>query len=1027
MALLTLYWSLDGILIISSLMVAAYFFMTRKFNHWSKRGISELPPTPFVGNFMDCLLSRKSGSAFVKDVYDYGEGLPFLGFYVFDKPYLLVRDPELVKYILVKDFNYFPDKYATADEKGDRFGYANVVLMKNPGWKSLRPKLSPAFTPGKLKQMFELMLAVADDLGKHLDSLHLEGDGKAVEFKDICANFTTDTIGITAFGLKLGSLENPKAPFREYGRKIFHSSFHRNMESLIISFSPQLAKYLKPKFFGKKATNFLRYVFCDVIEKRVDSGQKRNDLIDVLIEIRKTYKNDERLKDYKFDGDDLLAQAAILFAAGFETSSTTMSFTLYELALNPDVQKKLRAEIQDALEETGGKITYDMITTLPYLDMVISESLRKYPAVAYMDRMTLADYKVPNSDLVIEKGTPIFISIMGLHYDSRYFSNPEKFDPLRFTEEVKSTRPSFAFLPFGGGPRSCIGMRLGLMQSKLGIVQILKDYEVSPCEKTKIPIVLDPQGIITTALGGVQLNIRKIFKMALLTLYWSLDVILILSSLIVAAYLYVARKFNYWSKRGVKGIPPTPFVGNFMDCLLSRKSGLEFLRDLYDYGKGLPFLGFYVFDKPHLLVRDPELVKHVLVRDFDYFSDRYATTDEKNDRLGYASVVLMKNPGWKSLRPKLSPVFTPGKLKTMFDSMLAAADDLGKHLDSLHLEGDGKVVEFKEISANFITDMIGSIMYGLKIGALENPKAPFRKYGRKIFHSSVHRNMELLIISFLPQLVKYLKPMLFGKEATNFFRPLFWNVIEQRVDSGQKRNDLIDILIEIRKTYKNDEILKDYKFDGDDLVAQAIVLFIAGTETSSTAMSFTLHELAANPDVQKTLRAEIHDALAKTGGKITYDMITTLPYLDMVISESLRKYPSVAQLDRITLADYKVPNSDLVIEKGTPIFISIMGLHNDSRYFPNPEKFDPLRFTEEAKSTRPSSVYLPFGGGPHGCIGMRLGLIQSKLGVVQVLKDYEVSPCEKTKTLVVLDPRTIITTALGGVELNIRKITTAVD
>ena len=92
----------------------------------------------------------------------------------------------------------------------------------------------------------------------------------------------------------------------------------------------------------------------------------------------------KRLKDYKFDGDDLLAQAAILFAAGFETSSTTMSFTLYELALNPDVQKKLRAEIRDALEETGGKITYDMITTLPYLDMVISESLRKYPAVAYM-------------------------------------------------------------------------------------------------------------------------------------------------------------------------------------------------------------------------------------------------------------------------------------------------------------------------------------------------------------------------------------------------------------------------------------------------------------------------------------------------------------------------------------------------------------------------------------------------------------------------------------------------------------------
>ncbi|XP_033365841.1 cytochrome P450 6k1-like [Bombus vosnesenskii] len=215
------------------------------------------------------------------------------------------------------------------------------------------------------------------------------------------------------------------------------------------------------------------------------------------------------------------------------------------------------------------------------------------------------------------------------------------------------------------------------------------------------------------------------------------------------------------------------------------------------------------------------------------------------------------------------------------------------------------------------------------------------------------------------------------------------------------------------------------EFDGDDLVAQAAVFFIAGFETSATVISFTLHELALNPDVQETLRTEIDDALAKTDGKITYDMVMTLPYLDMVISETLRKYPPLAFLDRVTLADYKMPNSDLVLEKGIPIFISMMGLHKDPRYFPNPEKYDPLRFTEEAKRARPSFVYLPFGEGPHACIGLRLGLMQSKLGVVQVLKDYEVSPCEKTKTPVVLDPKGLTTISLGGLYLNIRKITTA--
>ena len=509
MALLTLYCALCGILIVSSLTVAAYLFLMWRYNYWSKRGIIQLKPTPFVGNFMDCLLLKKSSAQFLSDAYNYGEGFPLLGFYIFHKPCLLVRDPEFAKHVLVKDFEYFADRYATADENNDRLGYANMILMKNPAWKSLRPKMTPIFTPGKLKKMFVLMAMVADDLGKYLDSFHLEGDGKAMEFKDICASFATDIISGIAFGLKVGSLENPEAPFRECGRRIFDSNSERNMDFLTITFMPQLSKFLKPKFFGKKATNFLRSVFWDMIEQRDNSGQKRNDLIDVLTEIRETYKNDERLKNYRFDGEDLVAQAAIFFAAGFETSAATMSFTLYELALNTDIQKTLRAEIHDALEENDGKITYNMITTLPYLDMVISETLRKYPSVPNLNRVTLADYKVPDSDLVIQKGTPIFISIVALHYDSRYFPNPEKYDPLRFTEEAKSNRPSFAYLPFGGGPRGCIGMRLGLMQSKLGVVQILKDYEVSPCEKTKIPIVLDPNAVISTALGGVHLNIRK--------------------------------------------------------------------------------------------------------------------------------------------------------------------------------------------------------------------------------------------------------------------------------------------------------------------------------------------------------------------------------------------------------------------------------------------------------------------------------------------------------------------------------------
>ncbi|KZC14180.1 PREDICTED: cytochrome P450 6k1-like [Dufourea novaeangliae] len=508
MALITPYWGLDGILLFASLMVAAYMYATRKFKYWAKRDIMEIPPTPFIGNFTQCFFLKKSPAEFVKELYDASKGLRYMGFYIFDKPFFLVRDPELVKHVLVKDFNNFNDRYGSPDVS-DRLGYANLFMMKNPGWKLLRTKLTPIFTSGKLKKMFQLMALVANDLDDYLDSQKLE-NGKVMEVKDLCANFTTDMIGSTAFGLRVNSLKDNNAPFRQFGRKIFEYNAFRGFEFLTIFFMPHLTKYTGAKFFGKETSTFLRSVFWDVINQRIQSGEKRNDLIDLLIELKRNHESEGDLDGFQFSGDDLVAQAAVFFSGGFETSSTTMSFTLYELALNMDVQRTLRKEILQALEETSGKVTYDMVMTLPYLDKVVSETLRKYPPLAFLDRIAITDYKIPDSNLVLEKGTPVYISMMGMHYDPEYFPDPEKFDPLRFNEENKQKRPNFTYFPFGEGPHICIGMRLGLLQSKLGLVQMLSKYEVTPCEKTSIPMVLDPKGLTTTALGGIHLNVRKI-------------------------------------------------------------------------------------------------------------------------------------------------------------------------------------------------------------------------------------------------------------------------------------------------------------------------------------------------------------------------------------------------------------------------------------------------------------------------------------------------------------------------------------
>lgn len=190
MAFMTNYWGLDGIILLTTIMIVAYLYMTRKFNYWKKRGVLEVSPTPFVGNFTECVLLQKNPGYFMKDLYDRGKEMPYVGFYVFDKPCLLVRDRELIKNVLVKDFNYFHDRYSSPDSK-DRLGYANLFFIKNPAWKILRTKLTPVFTSGKLKKMFDLMLECAENLDVYLKSLGLDRKCRTIyEIRPYCRGIT---------------------------------------------------------------------------------------------------------------------------------------------------------------------------------------------------------------------------------------------------------------------------------------------------------------------------------------------------------------------------------------------------------------------------------------------------------------------------------------------------------------------------------------------------------------------------------------------------------------------------------------------------------------------------------------------------------------------------------------------------------------------------------------------------------------------------------------------------------------------
>lgn len=158
--------------------------------------------------------------------------------------------------------------------------------------------------------------------------------------------------------------------------------------------------------------------------------------------------------------DLIAAQVPIFFIAGFETSSSTLSFLSYQLAVD---QSKLREEIDEVLNQINRNVTYEELLKMKYLDQVVSETLRMYPPGYILTRVCSKNYLIPAKksyekvDLVIDKDTTILIPVIGVHMDPEYFPSPDRFDPDRFSEANKCNIVPGSFMPFGSGPRSCIG------------------------------------------------------------------------------------------------------------------------------------------------------------------------------------------------------------------------------------------------------------------------------------------------------------------------------------------------------------------------------------------------------------------------------------------------------------------------------------------------------------------------------------------------------------------------------------------
>ena len=278
--------------------------------------------------------------------------------------------------------------------------------------------------------------------------------------------------------------------------------------------------------------------------------------------------------------------------------------------------------------------------------------------------------------------------------------------------------------------------------------------------------------------------------------------LLILGTLCGATYLYFRHGYTYWRKRGVRYLEPSFPTGNSKDIILMTRHIGDVYEEYYHQLAGERYGGIYLLMKPQLILRDPELIKTFLVKDFEHFHDHAFAADETIDPLS-GNLFMLTGYKWKDMRTKLSPTFTSGKMKMMFHTFAECGTQLGDHLKtSADMQ---ETLEVKDVMARFTTDIIASCAFGIQCNCLKDPNAEFRKWGRRLLEVDWDRMFRDLLWGLFPSLAKKLKIPNTPSDITTFFQAIVKETVGFREKHSIFRKDFLQLLLELRNKSSADQ------------------------------------------------------------------------------------------------------------------------------------------------------------------------------------------------------------------------------
>uniref|UniRef100_A0A1X7TPU3 Cytochrome P450 n=1 Tax=Amphimedon queenslandica TaxID=400682 RepID=A0A1X7TPU3_AMPQE len=473
------------------------------YEFFKKLGLHSPTTVPFFGNNLD-IFTLGSICALEKWSKEYGK---VFGYYIGAQPYLAVLDPDILKEIMIKKFDNFTERkkeFGFLTEIRKKAKISSIMLsMNKQDWKRTRAIVNPAFSTKKLKMVLPLIERSCDTLVEIFSDISRKNNG--AELWRIFGQFDMEVILAAAFGCQVNILKGEKNSLTKAAIGIFTPNLYNLLSELCtqIPFSTKLfglffAKRLKLTQYHNTARNFI----LDVINQRhLQSYKNTNvDLLQLLMEAKA--EDDQICPGSKQLTDDEIISVSLFFLlATYETTSNLLGFTAYLLAMNHDKQDKLTQEINNYYQCNKDSSLYDAAHGIEYLDWVINESLRIYAPGSMTFRE--CENTCTINGVIIPAGCTVMIPIQVLHRSVEHWEQPEIFRPERFSPHEKESHHPMCFMPFGAGPRNCIGMKLALMDAKMCLTSLLRKYKFERAPETQVPL--------KTSIGLSQSPVNGIF------------------------------------------------------------------------------------------------------------------------------------------------------------------------------------------------------------------------------------------------------------------------------------------------------------------------------------------------------------------------------------------------------------------------------------------------------------------------------------------------------------------------------------